>query len=256
MKLLNERHDYGLELFLLSIDEGIAGYRDHSLETVHRNKVSYALPLTIVSYKELYGWTMDEIVAQIGRRNNCTFCGVFRRQALDRGALLLGCTKVVTGHNADDVAETVLMNLFRGDVNRLGRCADAVTGDEGSAVQRSKPFRLTYQKEIVLYAHLKKLDYFSTECTYAGEAFRGGARALLKDLERIRPRAILDIVRSGEAMALGKEVKERQKIVGKCSQCGYIASQSLCKACQQLRALNEGKAKISLQIEREETLSM
>ena len=25
MKLLNERHDYGLELFLLSIDEGIQG---------------------------------------------------------------------------------------------------------------------------------------------------------------------------------------------------------------------------------------
>lgn len=32
MKLLNERHNYGLELFLLSIDEGITGYRDDSLE--------------------------------------------------------------------------------------------------------------------------------------------------------------------------------------------------------------------------------
>jgi hypothetical protein len=34
----------------------------------------------VVSYKELYGWTMDEIVSQIGTKNNCTFCGVFRRQ--------------------------------------------------------------------------------------------------------------------------------------------------------------------------------
>jgi len=32
MKLLNERHQYGLDLFLLSVDEGIAGYRDDSLE--------------------------------------------------------------------------------------------------------------------------------------------------------------------------------------------------------------------------------
>ena len=32
MKILNERHNYGLELFLLSIDEGITGYRDDSLE--------------------------------------------------------------------------------------------------------------------------------------------------------------------------------------------------------------------------------
>lgn len=33
---------------------------------------------------------MDRIVEELGRKNNCTFCGVFRRQALDRGAVLLG----------------------------------------------------------------------------------------------------------------------------------------------------------------------
>jgi cytoplasmic tRNA 2-thiolation protein 1 len=32
MKTLNERYQYGLDLFLLSIDEGITGYRDDSLE--------------------------------------------------------------------------------------------------------------------------------------------------------------------------------------------------------------------------------
>ena len=32
MKTLNERHNYGLNLVLLSIDEGITGYRDDSLE--------------------------------------------------------------------------------------------------------------------------------------------------------------------------------------------------------------------------------
>ncbi len=34
MKLLNERHNYGVELILLSIDEGITGYRDDSLEVI------------------------------------------------------------------------------------------------------------------------------------------------------------------------------------------------------------------------------
>jgi cytoplasmic tRNA 2-thiolation protein 1 len=32
MSVLNKRYDYGLDLFLLSIDEGITGYRDDSLE--------------------------------------------------------------------------------------------------------------------------------------------------------------------------------------------------------------------------------
>ena len=69
---------------------------------------------------------MDEIVAVAGRKSNCTFCGVFRRQALDRGAWQLGVDVVATGHNADDVAETVIMNMIRGDVGRLSRCTGKV----------------------------------------------------------------------------------------------------------------------------------
>lgn len=113
LKTLNERYDYGLDLILLSIDEGIKGYRDDSLETVKRNAEQYGMELTILGYDELYGWTMDQVVEQVGKKGNCTYCGVFRRQALDRGAARLGVRHVVTGHNADDVAETVLMNCKR-----------------------------------------------------------------------------------------------------------------------------------------------
>ncbi|KAL0934199.1 pp-loop atpase superfamily [Colletotrichum truncatum] len=200
LKALNERYHYGLDLVLLSIDEGIKGYRDDSLETVKRNALQYDMPLTVVGYDELYGWTMDQVVETIGKKGNCTYCGVFRRQALDRGARMLGIKHLVTGHNADDVAETILMNLLRGDLPRLGRSTSIVTGDDSSDVKRSKPLKYSYEKEIVLYAHHKKLDYFSTECIYSPEAFRGTARALIKNLERVRPSAILDIVRSGEDM--------------------------------------------------------
>lgn len=201
LKTLNERHGYGLDLVLLSVDEGIKGYRDDSLDTVQRNAAQYGMPLKIVGYSDLYGWTMDQVVATVGKKGNCTYCGVFRRQALDRGAKMLGIKHVVTGHNADDIAETVMMNLLRGDLPRLSRGTSIVTGDESSDVKRSKPLKYAYEKEIVLYAHHKKLDYFSTECVYSPEAFRGSARSLIKSLERVRPSAILDIVRSGEDLA-------------------------------------------------------
>ncbi|KAL6865740.1 cytosolic thiouridylase subunit Ctu1 [Amphichorda felina] len=201
LKTLNERHNYGVDLILLSVDEGIKGYRDDSLGTVKRNSTQYDMPLKIVGYDELYGWTMDQVVETVGKKGNCTYCGVFRRQALDRGAKMLDIKHVVTGHNADDIAETVLMNLLRGDLPRLSRSTSIVTGDSASDVKRSKPLKYAYEKEIVLYAHHKKLDYFSTECIYSPEAFRGTARSLIKTLEKVRPSAILDIVRSGEDMA-------------------------------------------------------
>jgi cytoplasmic tRNA 2-thiolation protein 1 len=204
LKTLNERYDYGVDLVLLSIDEGITGYRDDSLKTVEQNAKDYQMPLKIVSYAELYGWTMDQVVERVGKKGkkgNCTYCGVFRRQALDRGAKILGIKHLVTGHNADDVAETILMNLLRGDLPRLARSTSIVTGDGVSDVKRSKPLKYSYEKEIVLYAHHKKLLYFSTECIYSPEAFRGTARSLIKNLEKVRPTAILDIVRSGEDMA-------------------------------------------------------
>ncbi|KAK4473507.1 hypothetical protein MN116_002869 [Schistosoma mekongi] len=261
LNLLNKRYGYGAELLLLSIDEGISGYRDDSLLTVKRNQVQYVLPLKILSYQELYGWSMDDIVKRIGNKRNCTYCGIFRRQALDKGALLLGANKICTGHNADDIAETVLMNsmfefcrnthfillkllnVLRGDIGRLKRCTAIMTGTD-DILPRFKPFKYAYEKEIVMYAHMHKLDYFSTECKYAPQAYRGHVRSFIKELERIRPRTIIDIIASGERMAIRSDVKMPQKSA--CRKCGCISSQPICQACILLAQLNSGLPQITV----------
>lgn len=187
---------------------------------------------------------MDEIVKEIGMSNNCTFCGVFRRQALDRGAQLIKADKIVTGHNADDMAETVYMNILRGDFFRLGKCVEITTG-LGSDMPRAKPFKYTYEKEIVMYAHFKKLDYFSTECIYSPNAYRGYVRELIKDLESARPSTIIDIIHSAESIKIDVEnVKMPVKKI--CVRCNYISSNDVCKACVLLEGLNSGKAKVAV----------
>nr|CAD7448990.1 unnamed protein product [Timema bartmani] len=238
------------------------GYRDDSLETVKQNRDEYDMPLKILSYEELYGWTMDAIVKQIGRKNNCTFCGVFRRQALDRGVMMLDVDCLATGHNADDIAETVLMNILRGDIARLQRCTAIVTNvdktscnsfnclifDDSQAsegtIPRCKPLKYTYEKEIVMYAYFKKLTYFSTECVFAPNAYRGHARAFLKDLEKIRPTSIIDIIHSGEQLSVHEGV--RLAVRGKCPRCGFLTSQPVCKACTLLEGLNRGLPRLGI----------
>eukprot|EP00760_Papus_ankaliazontas_P005020 PhM_4_TR1233/c0_g1_i1/m.76878/K14168/CTU1, NCS6; cytoplasmic tRNA 2-thiolation protein 1 len=255
MTQLNARYDYGVKFVLLSIDEGIVGYRDDSLVTVGRNKETYQLPLTVLSYKELYGWSMDEIVSVMGTKSNCTFCGVFRRQALDRGAAMLGANKIATGHNADDVAETVLMNLLRADGGRLQRCTSITTDSDGT-LPRVKPLKYAYEKEIVMYAYHKKLDYFVTECSYSTEAFRGNARVFIKDLEALRSESVLDILHSGEELAVvastsdastGTMTTTTGPNLNRCDKCGYMTSQKVCRACVLLALLERSKARVTLQ---------
>lgn len=48
-----------------------------------------------------------------------------------------------------------------------------------------------------MYAYFQKLVYFSTECVFAPNAYRGHTREFLKDLEKIRPSVIMDIIHSG-----------------------------------------------------------
>lgn len=255
---LNSRHRYGVEVCLLCIDEGIEGYRDKSIEVVKQNERDFGLSLTLLSYSELFGHSMDAVVGRVGRKGNCTYCGVFRRIALEKGANSLRGDIIATGHNADDLAETVLMNYLRGDISRMRRCtmetsetrvrspgegqlagADPLgkEGPEVVFVPRCKPLMYAYEKEIVMYAFYKKLPYFSTECKYSPNAFRGHVRAFIKKLEKLDPSIILNIIRSGKCFEQPASTGGRVK---RCTRCGHSCSnaEGVCKGCLLLDTLN------------------
>ncbi|XP_051624900.1 cytoplasmic tRNA 2-thiolation protein 1-like [Manacus candei] len=137
---LDRCHNLGLRLALLAVDEGIAGYREPSLVALREVALALPLPLLVVEHRELFGLTVDQAGPALGGRSRCTLCGVLRRRAMERGAGEMGADWIVTGHNADDVAETVLMNFLRGDVARLRRAANEATGATNEATATTSEF--------------------------------------------------------------------------------------------------------------------
>ena len=95
-----------------------------------------------------------------------------------------------------------------------------------------------------MYAYFKKLDYFTTECIYSPNAYRGHARAFIKDAEKVRPSAIINIIHSGESLCVKRDTK--MPVQGTCLRCGYISSQDMCKACVMLEGLNKGLPKLGI----------
>ncbi|KAJ3438185.1 cytoplasmic tRNA 2-thiolation protein [Anaeramoeba flamelloides] len=250
LHVLNEKYDYGADLHMVSIDEGIKGYRDESLDAVRRNQKKYGWPLTIVSFKDLFGYSLDTIVSLLGHRKTCTHCGIFRRQALDVGAKKISATKIVLGHNANDYAETTLLNLIRGDLSRLKRGSTIIT-DSGYGPARIKPFKYVYQEEIVKYAFLKKLDYHSVECPYAINAQRGLPRVYLNQLDRVASWSVLGFIKSNEQLQIN-EKKKKKLIAKKCIKCGFLTSQKLCQACVLRQTLEDSFSKLKIKIEEDE----
>ena len=106
-------------LVAVTVDEGIKGYRDEALEITASTCKKLRIQQHVVSFKKLYGYTLDEIVDKIREQKNeltpCAFCGVLRRKAMNTAALEVNADKIATGHTLDDEVQTSLMNIFHGD---------------------------------------------------------------------------------------------------------------------------------------------
>ncbi|GIQ86450.1 hypothetical protein KIPB_008305 [Kipferlia bialata] len=229
----------------VAVDEGIAGYRDDSLRCVERNRDRYGCDVHIVSFMELFGGTLDKVACiSQGKEKMCSYCGILRRNALSVGAAAAGCTLIATGHNADDQAETVLLNLFRGDVNRLRR-AGGLRSELGVGLPRIKPLALCRQRDIVMYCYHNRLDYFATECPYAVTAFRSLPRTLLVALSSpaVQPTAVTGTIETGVKLLEHTLAQEREREEGKADTAP--GSLGACRGCNQTAPVPNPRQKLS-----------
>ena len=221
-------------LVAITVDEGIKGYRDEAMKIASKNCQQLGIEHLTISFEELYGYTLDEIV-DISRDTGltpCAYCGVLRRRAINILARRAKADKVATAHNLDDEVQTIILNMIRGEPLRIGRIKP-VSASYGGFVQRVKPLCEVPEREVALYAYVSGIEFQDIPCPYAETALRNDIRNILNRLEEKHPGIKYAILRSAERLRPYLE-KAPEVEMGICKICGEPSVGEICQPCQLL----------------------
>lgn len=240
----NEKKHSKASIVAITVDEGIKGYRDDGMKIATENCQKLGVEHELVTFKDLYGYTMDEINEKQSKctrktESACAYCGVLRRKALNIAARKVKANKIATAHTLDDETQTILLNIFHGDILRTAREEPITEKADSKLVQKIKPFCLIPERETSLYAYVKKIRFQSKPCPYASNALRNEARVILNRLEEKRPGIKFTIYKSIERIRPGLKTIEAHQNTAKCAICGEPSTERICRACQLLNQIQE-----------------
>lgn len=218
------------EVKCMTVDEGISGYRETTLPYVRRYCKEWDVPLHIFSFKKEFGKRLDKV-----KEPNCSVCGVFRRNIINRGSRELGDV-LVTGHNLDDEVQTIFMNLVQNDYKRLARMG-FVSGIKRHEkfIPRVKPLRTVSEKQTATYFFSKGFDTSPVECPYIHTALRHVVRESLNDFESKHPGTKISILKWFDRIKPGIKTEPTEIIL--CKKCGEPSSKPVCEACELVNSL-------------------
>jgi uncharacterized protein (TIGR00269 family) len=236
-KILKKRNNN--ELLAITIDEGIEGYRDESIDIVENHCKKIEIPFKIFSYSELFGTSMDEAMLKRPSKkiSSCTMCGTFRRRAIDVAAKSVDADVVATAHNLDDHLQTFMINLFSGDIDRIGLMHPTPTPLEyDGGLKKIKPFLEIYENEIVFYAFNTGIEFQVEECPYMNESIRSDFRTFFNELEKLHPGIKYNC--NSSINKISKLIRNSPKqnsnpyLRKTCHKCGNISNSEVCSVCK------------------------
>lgn len=218
----------GFEIVAITVDEGIEGYRDSSIRIASTMAKELGIEHHVYSFSGHLGKRLDEIKT----RKYCTYCGVFRRYILNKAARELGCNKIALGHNMDDEAQSILMNVIRNDEEKMDNLGTEHMSAAEGLVKRIRPLRNIAEREITAYATIKEIEFHEGECPHSFDNVRRDVQGFLNSMEDKSPGTKIQVVRF-----LDSARQRKSKIVNKCSECGEPTVHEICNACNLVRSI-------------------
>lgn len=221
--------------------------QDNVKKFCEENKIK----LHLFSVRTELGYSMCYIKSVIQSKTNlkqCTICGILRRWLINKKARELGATKLATGHNLDDEAQTVIMNWIKGNPF-LNLKAGPLTGitENKKFVQRIKPLYFCEEKNIRKYSKLMNFPVLYQRCPCVIGATRHKIRGELDSLEEkesdIKENIVNNWLEIKKIILSNKKENKEENEMRYCGECGEPSRNDVCNACKMMDYIYKKKTK-------------
>jgi uncharacterized protein (TIGR00269 family) len=233
----------GYDVEAITVDALIGNYTKKNLSNLKTFCIKEGIKLHIVSFRKEFGASLcylKSILAEKGvKLNSCTICGVLRRYLLNKYARKLKADVIATGHNMDDEVQSVLMNLFKNNLELLARLGPKTgISNHKNFIPRVKPLYFVSEREIIEYSKFMKFPVNYDACPCRVDAYRNHIRKLLDSYEKASPDVKKNIINNFlKILPLLKKQFKTIKEPNYCSTCKEPSRNKICMACRILEKL-------------------
>ncbi len=218
------------------VDPSIGEYSKINKNNIVKFCKEHKIKLHLASFRKEFGYSLCYIKGLLKQKGikwkSCMVCGVLRRYLLNKKAKELKATKLVTGHNLDDEAQNIIMNIFQNHVEILPRLGPRTGLVENKGfIPRVKPLYFCSEEETRLYSKLQKFPVKYEKCPCREEAYRKDIALMLDKFEKHHKATKTGIIRSFLEIlpALKQKYKGKAKI---CKKCGEPSAGEVCNSCK------------------------
>lgn len=243
--LLHALKQLGYTIEAVTVDARIGCYTEENLKNLRRFCQELGIVLHEIDFKKEFGMALchlrDRLHAAGYDYKSCHVCGVLRRYLINKKAKELQPDAIATGHNLDDEAQVVMMNLLRGTVEFAARLGpkSGLSEESSRFVQRVKPFYFTREADVVRYAKMMQLPVKYGMCPCSSDSYRREIRNLFSIFPHTE-RAKENIMSAFMQVLprLKEHYRVQEKELRECLVCSEPASNEVCNACSLLQKIN------------------
>ncbi|RLJ70807.1 uncharacterized protein (TIGR00269 family) [Hydrogenivirga caldilitoris] len=208
---------------------GIGGYSERSRNKVESFAKNLGAKVIVVDLREEIADIPQ--LERLTSREACSVCGLVKRYNFNRVAKEHGYNVVVTGHNLDDEASSLLANVINWNIKYLGRKFPVLEEEEGF-VKKAKPFCKFSEKETALYALLNGIDFIEEECPFSEDASSIFYKEILNSIEEKFPGTKMRFYLEYLRKMYPRFREEEERTLQPCKVCGEPSPSEICPVCR------------------------